>query len=45
MSVLPSPRKRDPIWPAAAVTLGLGLTAAWVILLGYGLIKIIELAL
>lgn len=44
MSVLPSPRKRDPLWPAAVVTLGVGLTAAWVILLGYGLIKIIELA-
>jgi hypothetical protein len=45
MSVLPSPTKRDPIWPAATITIGLSLTASWVILLAYGLVKLLELAI
>ena len=37
--------KREAFWPAAVVTLGISLTAAWVMLLGYGLVKLIELAI
>jgi hypothetical protein len=33
------------IWPPAAIACGLGLTAVWVSLLGYGLVSVIELAL
>jgi len=39
------PVRNDPFWPAAVITLGMGLTAAWVILLGYGLVKLIKLAI
>jgi hypothetical protein len=34
----------DQIWPPAIIATGLGLTMAWVSLLGYGLIELIELA-
>ena len=33
------------IWPTAVVAAGLGLTVAWTILLGYGLVKIIHAAI
>ena len=33
------------IWPAAVVVVGLGFTVAWVIVLGYGLVKIIGAAI
>jgi hypothetical protein len=36
---------RHPIWPAAAITFGLSLTVSWMILLGYGLVRLIELAI
>ena len=36
---------RRPIWPVLTVAFGLSLTAAWIGLLGYGLVKLIELAL
>jgi hypothetical protein len=36
------PPKPDPFWAAAIVTFGISLTAAWVILLGYGLIKLVQ---
>jgi hypothetical protein len=44
MTELPSePSLRGgPIWPAAIITFGIGLSAAWVILLGFGLIKLVE---
>ena len=32
------------IWPPAMIALGLGLTAAWIGLLGYGLVLLVELA-
>ena len=31
------------IWPPAIIALGLGLTAAWACLLGYGLVSLISL--
>ena len=31
------------IWPKAVIAFGLGLTAAWICFLGYGLVKLIEL--
>ena len=30
------------IWPPAMIVLGLGLTATWISLLGYGLVTLIE---
>ena len=36
---------RQPIWPAAVITFGISLTVSWMILLGYGLIRLIELAI
>jgi hypothetical protein len=39
------PVRNDPFWPAAVITFGLSLTAAWVILLGYGLVRLVELAI
>ena len=36
--------RREPFWPVAVITFGLSITAAWVILLGYGLVKLIEIA-
>jgi hypothetical protein len=39
------PRIHNSIWPIAVITFGLSLTAAWIGLLGYGLIKLIELAI
>jgi len=40
-------RKRSirDLWPEAVVGLGLGLSAVWTILLVYGLIRLIELAI
>ena len=37
--------KRDRIWPVAMIVLGLSVTAAWIGLLGYGLVKLIESAI
>ena len=31
------------IWPVAVIAFGLGLTAAWICLLGYGILKLVEL--
>jgi len=31
-----------PLWPAAVILLGLGLTLIWTLLLGYGLVRIVE---
>ena len=43
------PRAATPvihrIWPVAVIGFGLALTAAWMCLLGYGLVKIIEMAI
>jgi len=36
---------RHSIWPVAAIAFGLSLTAAWIGLLGYGLVKLIGLAI
>lgn len=33
----------DRIWPPAVIALGLGLTATWVSLLGYGLVRLVAL--
>ena len=33
------------VWPTAVVVVGLGLTVAWAIVLGYGLVKIVEAAI
>jgi hypothetical protein len=34
-----------PFWPKAVITFGLVLTAAWMCFLGYGLVKLVELAI
>ena len=33
------------IWPQAVIVFGLGITAAWICLLGYGIVKLIEMAI
>jgi hypothetical protein len=33
------------IWPTAVLAFGLGLTAAWICFLGYGLVKLVELVI
>jgi hypothetical protein len=35
----------DRIWPKAVIAFGLGLTAAWICLLGYGIAKLVEMAI
>jgi hypothetical protein len=35
---------RDQIWPPAIIAFGMGLTVAWISLLGYGLVEFIEVA-
>ena len=47
MAELQSERRvrNDPIWPVAWIVFGLSLTAAWMGLLGYGLVRLIELAI
>ena len=37
--------RNDPFWPVAGITFGISLTASWAILLGYGLVRLIELAI
>ena len=45
MSELELPAARQPLWPAVVVTLGLSLTAAWVCVLVYGIVRLVGLAL
>ena len=47
MAELQSERRSDrhPIWPVALIVLGLSVSAAWIGLLGYGLVKLIGLAI
>jgi hypothetical protein len=41
-----APKRRTvSIWPEAVIALGLSLSATWTILLGYGLVKLIRLAI
>ena len=37
-----APRRRNSFWAGAIVTFGISLSAAWVILIGYGLIRLVE---
>ena len=39
------PPKHGPLWATIVIAFGLILTAAWIGLLGYGLVKLIELAI
>jgi hypothetical protein len=39
------PAIRHPFWPTAVIAFGISVTAAWMGLLGYGLVKLIELAI
>jgi hypothetical protein len=41
----PAQRVRREIWPAAVITFGLVLSFGWTCLLGYGLIKLVQLAI
>ena len=40
----PAQRVRREIWQVSVITFGLVLTVGWVCLLGYGLIKLVQLA-
>jgi len=44
MSVLQSPPRQNSVWPAAAIAVGLGLSLSWVLLLGYGLFRLVAYA-
>lgn len=35
---------RHPVWPVVLIVFGLSLTAAWIGLLGYALVRLVELA-
>jgi hypothetical protein len=37
-----APRRRNSFWAAAIVIFGISLSTAWVILIGYGLIRLVE---
>jgi hypothetical protein len=39
------PNLREPFWPALLIPIGLGLTIVWIGMLGYGMIKLVELAI
>lgn len=45
MPPLATPPPLKQIWPILVVPLGLGLTAAWICALGYGVAKLIEKAI
>jgi hypothetical protein len=36
---------RESMWPRAVIVVGVGLTIAWIGLLGFGLIKLIQFAI
>jgi hypothetical protein len=42
---LESRGQHEPFWPAAVITFGLSLTAAWIMLIGYGLVRLLGLAI
>ena len=35
------PGQKYPVWPTAVITFALGLTAVWLIFIGYGLVRLI----
>jgi hypothetical protein len=37
--------RRNQIWPVAVIAVGLSLTATWIGLLGFGLVKLIGMAI
>ena len=39
------PVRNDPLWSAVVITFGISLTVAWVMLLGYGLVRLIDLVI
>jgi len=41
----PLQQQRRPFWPRIVVAVGLGLTVAWMIVLGYGFYRLLELAI
>jgi hypothetical protein len=45
MSLLQMQPARRAVWPLAVLGFGLGLTAGWMMLLGYGLFRLIDYAL
>ena len=38
-------RIRHPVWPVALISLGISLTVVWMGVLGYGIYKLIDLAI
>jgi len=46
MAISDAPRGApEPVWPKAVIVFGITLTIAWIGLLGFGLIKLIERAI
>ena len=45
MSQMQLQPSRPSLWPVAVVVFGAGLTVSWAVLLGYGIVRLIEYAL
>ena len=45
MSLTQTQPHRVPLWPGAVIAIGLSLTLSWVLVLGYGVLKLIESAI
>jgi hypothetical protein len=39
-----SVRSTDPLWPKVVIAFGFGITIAWIYLLGYWMVRLIEMA-
>jgi hypothetical protein len=44
-SISPPPSTSQRVWSLGILIVGLIVTAAWIVLLGYGLVELIEVAL
>jgi hypothetical protein len=41
----PKPPQRHPLWPVATIIFGISLSAMWTLVIGYGLVRLVELAI
>ena len=39
------PARSEPVWPKALIAFGVGLTVAWTVFLGYGITKLVAMAI
>ena len=45
MSLTQTQPHRVPLWPGALIVIGVSLTLSWVLVLGYGVLKLIEIVI